>query len=60
MADAFDNYIGDPAKDAVVDGVVDAAGLGSAVDSYTQASNSAVHMMGSLTNKARYVYNNFF
>lgn len=60
MADAFDNYVADPAKDAVVDNVVDAAGLGSVVNSYTQASNSTFNSMSSLTQKARFVYKSFF
>lgn len=60
MGDAFDNYVADPMKDSVVDNVVDAAGLGSVVNSYTQASNSAFNSMGSLTQKARFVYKSFF
>lgn len=60
MADAFDNYVMDPAKDAVVDSAVDAAGLGGAVNAYNQASNDASQMTGTVTRSGRFLYNTFF
>lgn len=60
MSDVFDNYIADPMKDAAVSSVAEATGMEGAVNSYNQASNEAVNMIGSLTRKARFFNDNFF
>lgn len=58
--DAFNNYVMNPAKDSVIDGAVEAAGLGEAVNTYSQISNSAFNKTSTLTRTGRFVYNNFF
>lgn len=60
MGDVFNNFLLDPAQDAIVDSAVDAAGLGEAVDGYTDMSNEAFNAVGALTRTARFFQENFF
>lgn len=60
MSDVFNNYVMDPAKDAVVDSAVDATGMGDMVDQYNQLSSDVMQQAGALTRAARFINENFF
>eukprot|EP00177_Eucheuma_denticulatum_P000662 GFKZ01001185.1.p1 GENE.GFKZ01001185.1~~GFKZ01001185.1.p1 ORF type:complete len:326 (-),score=48.59 GFKZ01001185.1:684-1598(-) len=60
MSDVFNNYLMDPAKDAVMDSAVDAAGMGDVVDQYNQLSGDVMNQAGALTRAARFINDNFF
>jgi hypothetical protein len=60
VKDVVDSYVVGAVKDQVVGGVVEAAGLQGAANQYSNASNSARHQMGQLSNVARFMNQNFF
>ncbi len=60
IGDVASNYLFDPLKDSVVDSAVDASGAGGLVNSYTQASNSAVSNLNWGKNTYNFLKNNVF
>lgn len=60
VMDAVNSYIKDPIMDSVTGSVIEGAGLGDVTQSYTAASNSAVHYAPKLEGTAQFFHENFF
>lgn len=60
IGDIANNYLFDPLKEQVIDGAVDAAGAGAAVDMYTNVSNQAHGNMHWASNVGRFIKDNVF
>lgn len=60
IGDCLGNYIFSPLKENVVDSAVDASGAGGLVNTYQQASNSAVSNLNWANNTFNFLKNNVF
>lgn len=60
MGDAFSNFVVEPGKDAILDSVVENAGLDPALDAYTDTSDGLFQTSTVLINAGRFIYDNFF
>ena len=60
VKDGFNSYVMDPLRDSITGTVIEGAGLEDVANSYTAASNDALHHVSTLQRTAKFFNDNFF